>query len=113
MKMVIVIRTDLKMSRGKEIGQGAHGVIKSYLMAAPIDGWLWFQRGQKKIVVSVDSEEALLKLAAAASLVCLPHYLVRDFGQTEVPARTPTALAIGPAEENRIHRLTGRLKLHR
>ncbi len=115
MKMVIAIRKDLGMSRGKLVAQGAHAAVGALLEAQKsslMGDYLWFEGGQEKVVVSVDSEEALLALEAAALKLCLPHYLVRDRGKTEVDPGTATAIAIGPADDEDLEPLTGPLKLY-
>ena len=127
-KQVIVIRKDLKMRRGKQIAQACHASMKAILdngyiqrggqilpcyiipMTPEMDDWL---AGLfTKISVSVDSEEELLKIheqAAEAGLVCS---LIKDAGLTEfggVP--TYTAVAVGPAKNEDVDKITGELKL--
>ncbi len=110
--MLIVIRSDLGLSRGKLIAQGAHAAIGAYIVtlsASPLIPWA--ACGQRKIVASVDTEEDLLALEAAAKKAGLPHYLVRDYGLTEVGEGTVTALGIGPATDDDLDPLTGGLGL--
>ena len=114
MKQVIVIRKDLKMRRGKEIAQGCHACMKATLenMDHP-DVKEWLNGIFKKVVVRVDSEEELLTIyqkALNANLVCS---LIQDAGRTEfhgVP--TYTTVAVGPADDERINKITGHLKLY-
>ena len=131
-KQVIVMRTDLNMRKGKMCAQAAHaslGIIlsqmtktkqgKDYswacyqLFAHENDAFEhWIQAGQKKIVVGVDSEEALLALYNAAKMKSLPVHLVTDSGLTEFKGiPTNTCIAIGPTESNKVDELTGNLKL--
>lgn len=119
MKMVIVVRRDLKMRRGKEIAQAGHAVLGAHNDSmgrwGPIgpdnDEW-WYECGQKKVVLKAYSEEELLALAEKADAADIGHYLVRDAGRTEVPPNTPTVLAIGPDYEPAIDRITGHLELY-
>ena len=125
-KQVIVIRKDLKMRRGKEIAQGAHasmawltrrmakadvaGVYRAAL--TPVEEG-WAKGPCAKVCVQVGSEEELLALHHAALEAGLESHLITDAGHTEfggVPTRT--CIGIGPAEAERIDRITGHLKLY-
>jgi len=127
-KQVIVIRKDLKMRRGKEMSQACHASIGAIFSISrvrttnlgvdqkviPMGSALteWFNDKFTKICVSCDSEEELLALTDQAKSASLLHFLCRDAGLTEfkgVP--TYTALAIGPAEADKIDKITGNLKL--
>lgn len=116
MKQVIIIRKDLKMRRGKEIVQGAHSSLKAYKNAEEIQSKYdfpgWLNGLQKKICVTVQSEQELLDLYQKALSNGLPVGLVKDAGLTEFKEPTLTALAIGPADENEIDKITGHLKLY-
>lgn len=109
-KQVIAIRKDLGMRRGKEIAQGAHA---SRNAAKRADGSVvadWETGGQTKIVVGIESEDAVLDLHKEAS-GDIPVALIRDRGHTEVEAGTVTAIAIGPAKSEHVDEYTGDLKL--
>ena len=113
LKQMIILRTDLKMRRGKEIAQGAHASMGAYL-AHRRDPFvrMWLDGPFAKVAVGVDTEEELTALHAAALRERIPCCLITDAGRTEfngVPTRT--ALAIGPGDPDRIHALTGHLKL--
>ena len=113
MKQVIIIRRDLWMRRGKEIAQGAHaslGAVLEHATAEDIDAWM--STGNKKVVCKVQSERDLLLIEHQAREAGLPVYLVRDAGATAVAANTATALAIGPAPETMVDRITGELELY-
>jgi len=113
LKQIIVLRTDLKMRRGKEIAQGAHasmgGMIK--YRRNPFTR-MWLNGAFAKIAVGIDSENELLALHRRAKEEGVPSYLIQDAGRTEfkgVP--TYTAVAIGPGDPEKIKDLTGDLKL--
>jgi PTH2 family peptidyl-tRNA hydrolase len=109
LKQVIVIRNDLNMRKGKMVAQGCHASLHSFYGSKVSMEWL--KSGQKKIVVSVNSEEelhAVFKDAKAAGLSC---HLVQDAGLTEFKEPTYTAVGIGPAEDSEIDKVTGHLKL--
>jgi PTH2 family peptidyl-tRNA hydrolase len=119
MKLVIVIRRDLKMGRGKEIAQGAHAAMGAYNDSmnrwGPIAGDMiepWETNGRKKVCLKVASEGEIIRLSMLCEKDYIGHYLVRDAGRTEVQPMTPTALGIGPDYEERIDRITGDLDLY-
>lgn len=113
-KQVIVVRTDLDMSRGKIAVQVAHGSVSSAEQARVLkqDVWkAWLREGQKKVAVKVTSEEELLELRREAVNHSLPFALIRDAGMTELPPGTITVLGIGPAKAEVVDEVTGELKL--
>jgi PTH2 family peptidyl-tRNA hydrolase len=113
LKQIIVLRTDLKMRRGKEIAQGSHASMGGYLAHRRNPFMrMWLEGAFAKIAVGIDSEAELLALRDKAKKAGVPHYLIQDQGRTEfkgVP--TYTALSVGPAEPDDIKELTGHLKL--
>jgi len=113
LKQVIVVRDDLKLSRGKLAVQVAHAAIIGYLKSDPVLRRRWLDEGQKKIVLKVNSLEELLSIKYKADSLQLVNGLVEDAGLTEVPPGTITALVIGPDEEKKIDKVTGSLPLLR
>ena len=109
-KQCIVIRADLKLTKGKVAVQAAHASILSYERAPIRDRKRWKEQGQKKVVLKVYSLEELNKLRDAAEKVGLPCAIVEDAGLTEVPPKTVTAHGIGPASAEEIHKVTEHLK---
>ena len=113
-KQVLVFRQDLKMSKGKIAAQAGHAAVSSAQDAyVHHKKWweTWMFEGQRKIAVKVPTEKELGELEAAANDLGLPHSLIVDRGLTEIPAGTVTCLGIGPAPNNLIDRLTGKLPL--
>lgn len=113
-KQVIVVRTDLRMSRGKIAVQVAHGSVSAAEQARihKQDVWkAWLREGQKKVAVKVSSEEELIELRRQAIDHSLSFALIRDAGMTELPPGTVTVLGIGPAKSEIIDEVTGELKL--
>lgn len=117
MKQVIVMRTDLNMRKGKMCSQAAHasvGIVMRYLEYPPYHKYFrtWEKEGTTKICVGANSEKIITRLAEQAYDKELPFYIVTDAGRTEfngVP--TVTCIAIGPAPDEEIDKLTGELKL--
>jgi PTH2 family peptidyl-tRNA hydrolase len=112
MKQAIVARSDLGMGRGKLAAQVAHASLMAYEDADPKARRAWKGSGQKKIVLKADGESALLELADAAEREGLPNAVVRDAGHTQLDPGTLTALAVGPAPEDAVDRITGDLSLY-
>ncbi len=117
LKQVIVLRTDLAMSRGKACAQAAHASVSAVIKTQQHDRVFktelikkWLGAGAKKIVVQVSSEGSLLKLADQCVRSGLKHAVIKDAGETELAPGTITALGIGPDAEEKIDKITGDLK---
>ncbi|MGQ4554543.1 peptidyl-tRNA hydrolase Pth2 [Halobellus sp. GM3] len=112
MKQAIVARTDLGMGRGKLAAQVAHASLSAYEDAGDRARKRWKGAGQKKIVLKADGEAALFRLAEEADRLGLPNAIIRDAGHTQLDPGTVTCLAIGPAPEADVDRVTGDLSLY-
>ena len=125
-KQVIVLRKDLKMRKGKMIAQGAHASMKvildrghfvpavnpnTFMLTATEEMKAWMAGLFTKICVGVDSEDELIAIYEAASLANLPCSLILDAGLTEFKEPTYTAVAVGPAKNEDVDKITGDLKL--
>lgn len=110
-KQVIVIRSDLKMSKGKVAAQSAHATVSALDKADKKITSVWKREGQKKIVIKVKGEKELLEIANKAKNLKLPYSVISDAGLTELVPGTLTALAIGPDKEEKINKVTGSLPL--
>ena len=127
-KQVIVIRKDLKMRKGKMVSQGAHASGKVFfdrgsiitndagtrVLCIPLtdDMEEWVENIFTKIVCSVNSLEELIALFDLAHTLGIPCSLIQDAGLTEfggVP--TYTAIAIGPAKNEEVDKVTKGLPL--
>ncbi len=111
MKQAIIIRTDLKMERGKLVAQGAHASIAALRESNEEDRDMWEAEGMKKIVLKVSSRAELLKIYSTARDAGLPAAIIKDAGLTQVRPNTPTAVGIGPADDTEVDKITGKLKL--
>ena len=113
-KMVIVIRTDIKMSKGKVAAQAGHAAVSAseYARKNRPEWWNpWITEGQCKIAVKAKSEDEILDIERKARNAGLPVALIVDRGLTEIPPNTTTCLGIGPAPVNKVDPITGKLSL--
>ena len=111
MKQVIVIRNDLKMSKGKIAAQACHGCLGSYKKADLNKIRIWEAGGAKKVIVKVNSLEELFEIKEIAKKNNVPNFLVKDAGRTELPGGTITCLGIGPDSDAIVDKVTQDLKL--
>ncbi len=109
-KLVVVVRTDIGISKGKMAAQVAHAAVNCAFKSKSSDKSTfknWFDEGQKKVVVKGQNESTLRDLQQHAREVGLVSSLVSDAGLTEVPPGTVTCLGIGPASDTEIDLITG------
>ncbi len=113
MKQVILVNEQLSLPRGKLAAQVAHASVASLLSTAADDQKAWFASGMPKVVLAVETEEALIAYFEKARDAELPAQIIRDAGRTVVDAGTITCLGIGPAAVEAIDEITGALSLLR
>ncbi len=110
-KQVILVRKDLKLSKGKMSAQCAHASSEAVLKSHKDDISKWRNAGMKKAVLEVKTKEDLFKYKQQAEDTGLVVSLITDAGRTELEPGTVTCLAIGPDTEEKIDKITGELKL--
>jgi PTH2 family peptidyl-tRNA hydrolase len=113
-KLVIVIRSDLKLSAGKLAVQVAHASVACALECKKKNArWFssWYREGQKKVVVTAANLAELKTLQRKAEQQKIITYLVSDAGLTEIPPGTVTCLGIGPGPAAKVDKVTGQLSL--
>lgn len=114
MKQAIIIRSDVKMGKGKACSQIAHASLLAYKKALamhPSKVKEWELLGAKKVVLKADYSTLMEKLKEAERLG-IPYALVRDAGLTQIEPGTITALGLGPDDDERIDKVCGDLKLY-
>lgn len=110
--MVIVIRKDLKLPKGKMAVQAAHAAISVAMKSKDTDAYKkWYSQGQKKILVYCENENELLSIMQKAKDNNLHVALVQDAGRTVVEPGTKTCIGIGPGPESLFVGLTDKLSL--
>ncbi|KAF8514525.1 peptidyl-tRNA hydrolase PTH2-domain-containing protein [Gautieria morchelliformis] len=113
-KLVLCVRTDLKMTPGKIAAQCGHATLACYKALSKVNPSLvrhWELTGQAKVALKCPSEEELLLLRAKAQSLNLCAKLVQDAGRTEVDSGSVTVLGIGPGPVDLVNQVTGKLRL--
>ncbi|XP_050423843.1 peptidyl-tRNA hydrolase 2, mitochondrial-like [Adelges cooleyi] len=114
-KLVLVVRNDLGMSKGKIAAQCSHASVECYKAAVqykPQIAKMWQITGQKKIVLGIESgEKGLTELSKLAKSHKVLSCIISDAGATQVKAGTTTVIGIGPDNSDIIDKITGHLRL--
>jgi len=115
-KLVLVVRSDLGMTKGKIAAQCSHATLACYktlVRADPSHPVLkrWERLGQAKVALKIDSEDDMLMLQAQAISLGLCAQVIHDAGRTQIASGSATVLGIGPAPKSKINEVTGHLKL--
>uniref|UniRef100_A0A8C4NMS3 Peptidyl-tRNA hydrolase 2, mitochondrial n=1 Tax=Eptatretus burgeri TaxID=7764 RepID=A0A8C4NMS3_EPTBU len=114
-KLVLVVRSDLGMGKGKVAAQCAHAAVSAYKRVARSNEEglrRWEYGGQSKVVLRAPDEDALSQLLAHARSLSLPVSLVQDAGRTQIAPGSRTVLGIGPGAADIVDKVTGHLKLY-
>lgn len=123
-KMIIAVRTDLNMRKGKMVAQGGHAALKFLIennesdrpdellvKLSPAEAQWMFNGMFTKICVGVGSEEELQQLILQAQLKGIEVQSITDVGRTEFNGvATLTCAAFGPDENQILDEVTGHLK---
>ena len=102
-KLVVLVRTDLDMGKGKIAAQVGHASVECALRAEKKDRKAfdaWMDSGQKKV-----------RYMAEARSCGLYTVMISDAGRTQVDPGTATCIGIGPAPQSEIDKVTGALKM--
>ena len=112
MKQVIIVRADLKLTRGKMAAQVAHASVESVLRSSTTAVKRWREEGMKKIVLKVADLSSLHTYHQRAKDAGIMTALITDGGHTHLEPGTVTCLGIGPDTDEKIDRATSDLKLY-
>ncbi len=110
-KQVILVRQDLKMTKGKMSAQVSHASVEALLKSHKDDVSKWRAQGMKKAVLKVRDLNELLEYKRKAEDAGLVVALITDAGHTQLAPGTVTCLGIGPDKAERIDKITGNLQL--
>lgn len=134
MKMAIVVRNDLRLTKGNLINslyenleakncifcigkigaQCSHAAVIAFKRSFDEKKTLadkWFLLGQPKIVLRVDSLVEIENLEKKAKSLSVISALVKDAGRTQIEPGTVTCIAFGPDYNDRIDEIVKELKL--
>ena len=118
--MMLAVRSDLGMTKGKIGAQCGHATLGAFhtikKWAKTSTYWskvlkTWSYVGQKKVCVKATSEAHLLEIKAKAMEMGIPCYTVADAGHTQIEAGSLTVCGMGPCTTKQINFVTGGLKL--
>lgn len=122
-KMVIVVRKDLNMRKGKFASQVANATLQFLVhnnesertdemhVKLAHEEVAWLTGGMSRIIATVDSENALQDLTLKAEVHGIPAYAVYDSRVTSEKERVLTCVAFGPADGEDIAIIMSKLKI--
>ncbi|ERS94973.1 peptidyl-tRNA hydrolase, PTH2 family [Sporothrix schenckii 1099-18] len=121
-KLVLVVRTDLGMTKGKIAAQCGHATLACYKILRRAAGrdptssaarllQRWERRGQAKIAVQAKGEDTLVTLMGIAHSLGVTAEVIADAGRTQIESGSLTVLGVGPAPKSLVDKITGHLKL--
>ncbi|OAV91861.1 hypothetical protein, variant [Puccinia triticina 1-1 BBBD Race 1] len=119
-KLVLVVRGDLGMTKGKIAAQCSHATLACYKTLVKSNPALlrhWERSGQAKIALKLEKtecgteEDEMLLLKAKARSLGLCAQDICDAGRTQIAAGSRTVLGIGPGPVGLINQVTRHLKL--
>ena len=108
---MILVRDDLKLTKGKMAAQVSHASVAATLKSDKDDIKKWVAEGMKKVVLKVKDKAELYAYKQKAEDAGLIVALITDAGHTQLEPGTVTCLGIGPDKEDKIDKVTGNLKL--
>lgn len=99
------------MPKGKLAAQCSHASVDTILKSHKKIVELWKKEGAKKVILKVKDENELLKYKEMAEELGLKTALITDAGRTVLEPGTITCLGIGPDLEEKIDKVSGKLKM--
>ncbi|KAJ3108667.1 Dual specificity protein phosphatase cdc14a [Phlyctochytrium planicorne] len=112
-KVLVAVRKDLAMKKGKMAAQASHGVVGVTMLAFENDEEslaLWQSEGSKIDIRGIDSEKELISLHHAALNSNIITQIIEDEGRTQIAAGSLTVVGIGPGPSDEIDKIAGKLK---
>ena len=110
--MYLIVRTDLKMSKGKIAAQCGHAVQWLTINNIHKDSFKKrFTYINPKICLKIPSEDTMDVISNYCSKNNIDYYIVIDAGRTQVPPLSKTVLGVGPIKKSEVPTLIKDLKL--
>ena len=120
-RMALIIRQDLRMTKGKIAAQCCHAALSCFRMIATDPAKVsynpemtnrWIRRGQAKITLKCPDKETMDEIYAKAISLGVNACVIHDAGRTQIAAGSATVLGLGPAPKPVLDQITGDLKLY-
>ena len=112
-KMVLAVRTNLKMGKGKIAAQCGHAAVAAFKKATKSSPeWVkaWEMDGSRKIAVKIENEEEMMTIYALAKSLGIITAIIQDAGRTQIDPGSKTVVAVfGP--EDLVDQVTRHLSL--
>lgn len=122
-KMVIVVRKDLNMRKGKFASQVASASLRFliennesnrgdelFVKMSPEES-VWLRESMSRVIATIDSDSGLQDLIMKAEFRGIPVYPVFDSRVTPEKERILTCAAFGPVEGEDLSMILGKLKI--
>ncbi len=109
MKMIIGVRKDLDMGKGKIAAQASHAAVNCALWAQKNNRKVfrkWTEQGQKKVVIRLQNLAELYKLKDECEREGLNTSIITDAGLTQIDPGSVTCIGIGPAPSEVVDSIT-------
>lgn len=111
MVIYFLVRTDLKMSKGKIVAQCCHAV-EDLITRCPRPLLLKYKNcNHPKICLRINDLDHMNEIINHCSDLSIQFYKVIDAGLTQVDPNTPTVLGIGPVSKQSTKHFLSSLKL--
>ncbi len=113
-KVVVLVRTDLDMGKGKIAAQVGHASVDLALRARDKDKKAfdsWMMSGQKKVVLKVANMEEMVRYMNEARSYGIYTSMICDAGRTQIAPGSATCVGLGPAPCSDLDKVTGGLKM--
>ncbi|CAI4037189.1 hypothetical protein SMKI_02G0560 [Saccharomyces mikatae IFO 1815] len=120
-RMALVIRQDLAMTKGKIAAQCCHAALSCFRHIATdparasynaVMAQRWLNAGQAKITLKCPDKFTMDELYAKAISLGVNATVIHDAGRTQIAAGSATVLGLGPAPKVVLDQITGDLKLY-
>jgi PTH2 family peptidyl-tRNA hydrolase len=112
-KMIIAIRKDLGLSKGRYAAYSARVAYEAFLHTKRYQiNWVnnWLGEGQKKVVVKLNNDNHLKELAQKTRQNNIPSFVLKS-GLENKNQEKSIAIGIGPGPSKKISQFTADLKL--
>lgn len=104
----LVVRSDLKMGKGKTAAQCCHASLGLWT-ETPAQGWA--DSDYPHLLYKATSEDQLHAVAKKAQAEKVNWYLVADAGRTQIDPGSKTVLGLGPCGREKLERIASDLQL--